>query len=143
MTISNERWLEFHDSRLIASVTSRERTRLELDGYIHQWDGVGSSRRGTGWIQRVTLDVDEAVVDGTFPPLPCELWTGRVIAEFPENEDGTLLLPIAIRVATVLELTTMSGATVRVSGTGFSAAASGEARFVEEIPSDMDPHRAG
>ena len=52
-SMSTARWLEFHGSKIIAVHGNPACVCVELDGYIHQWEGSGSSRCGTGWVQRV------------------------------------------------------------------------------------------
>jgi len=138
-----DRWLEFHDSKVIAVHCDSARAHLDLDGYIHQWEDVGASRRGTGWIQRVRLELDTPTVVRLIHTLPASLWDGRALSRgLPQDEEGTLTVPIFVDDSTELELEATSGEKLKISGKRLRASTSGEPRFLEEIPLSMDPERA-
>lgn len=137
-----DRRLEFHDSKILAVRGDSECIRVELDGCIHQWEGSGASRRGTGWIQRVEIAIDFPDVDQGISSLPTALSDGSMISEALVGDgNGGVHLPLLVEGMTQLELVTTSGQKLRITGERVQADASGEARFVEEIPADMDPQR--
>src|SRR5947208_1965356 len=91
------RWLEFHDSQIIAVHGNPDRVCVDLDGYIHQWEGAGVSRRGTGWSQRVRIEIDFPDVDQGIAVLPAALHTGTVVLDPElEAEEGGLRVPITL-----------------------------------------------
>ena len=114
--------------------------RLELDAYVHQWDGVVAARRGTAWMQPVQLEITSPVVAKSLRTIPADLSTGRVVAAgLPEGDDGMLTVPVVLEGTVTLEVETNSGEIFRVTGTRLEVTTLGDARFVEDIPGDMDP----
>lgn len=137
-----QRWLEFHDSTLIATHEAAEVIRVELDGYIHQWEGAGTSRRGTGWSQRVTLEIEVPIVEARVTTMPCDISDGRVQSELlPPKMDGMLPIPIVLDGHCSLEILSVNAETMRITGRRLRATPSGLPQFVEPLPEDMDPQR--
>jgi hypothetical protein len=139
--VSRERWLEFHDSTVLAVQLDSMRAVIDLDGYFHLWEGDGSSRRGSGWTHHVQLELDFPAVEGELTTLPARLSDGRVISKSVSYEEGMLTVPVSIARAVSLELTTSSGETLRIAAQRFRAQTVGKPRFVEALPNDMDPER--
>jgi len=136
------RWLAFRDSRLLAVRCDASCARVELDARIQQWEGAGSSRCGTAWIQRVQIELDFPDVDQGIAALPATIWSGTATSDaISEARSAGLSIPTSIEAMTVLELVTASGEILRICGERLRASPSGEARFLEEIPRDMDPER--
>jgi hypothetical protein len=138
-----ERRLEFHDSTLIALHHAGDVARIEVDAYIHQWEGEGAARRGTGWIQRVTFELDRPVME-QIVALPYEIRTGHVrAASLASEDDGMLAVPLSLDEDCVLEFQNTTGEILRISARGLRAQPCGEARFVELLPVDMDDQKFG
>jgi hypothetical protein len=135
--MSTYRWLEFHDSRVLALHRTPDVARIDLDAYVHQWEGHGSSRRGTGWMQNVRLEVAEPVVAQQLTSFPATLSSGRATSD----DAGGLSLPTVVNEPVVVDLQATSGERLVVSGKRLEALALAEPRFVEDLPTDMDPQR--
>ena len=139
--MTSDRWLEFHDSTVVSVQCDAMRAVIELDGYFHRWEGTGSARRGSGWTQQVRLELDFPTVEGEFSTLPARLADGRVVSKKFRDDEGSLTLPISIHRATVLELVGASGERLKVSAKRLRGQTIGKPRYVEALPSDMDPER--
>jgi hypothetical protein len=138
-----DHWLEFHDSTMLAVQADSMRASIELDGYIHRWEGSGPSRRGSGWTQGICLELDFPIIEGKLATLPVRLSYGRAVSKsLPARDEGTLTVPVSINRSTVLELKTASGERLKILGKRFRARATGKARYVERLPKDMDPERS-
>ena len=61
--------IEFHDSTISSVEHNGEAARLTLDAYVHRWERVNESWKGTGWGQRVEILVLGAA-KLTSPDLP-------------------------------------------------------------------------
>jgi hypothetical protein len=64
-----------------------------------------------------------------------------VISKNLADDDGTLSLPISIDRTTILELVATCGEKLKISAQRFRAKTVGKPRYVEGLPSDMDPER--
>ena len=141
--MSVTRWLEFRDSKILAVHGNPDRVCVELEGLIHQWEGAGAGRRGTGWSQQVRIEIDFPDVDQGISGLPAALRSGRVVVDSaPDGKGGGLKVPVTLECMIVLELVTRLGERLRVCGERLEMSVSGEPRFVAELSGDMDPERA-
>lgn len=129
------RWLEFHDSVVLAVDCTPHTARVDIDAYVHQWEGRESARRGTGWMQRLQVEVGEPVVAHLPSGFPCKLTDGCATP----RDSGGLTLPTTLDGPVVLDLETTSGEHLLVSGRQLRTHDLAEPRFVEELPPDMDP----
>lgn len=135
-----ERWLEFHDSKLTGVRSAPDGICVDLDAYVHQWEGVGDTRRGTGWMQPLQIELRGAYAEQASVVVPVGLWRGRVVAaSLPDEDSGTLSVPAVLDELVTLELETTSGETLRITGTRMAVTETGERRFVENLRCDMDP----
>jgi hypothetical protein len=135
-----ERWLEFHDSKLRGIRRVPGGVCVELDAYMHRWEGEGETRRGTGWMQPVQIEVGTSETETRSVATPMEIRDGRVVAaSLREDDAGTLTIPVVLNEPVTLELETISGETFRATGTRIELTLLGEPRFVENLPDSMDP----
>jgi hypothetical protein len=131
-------WIEFHDSVLRSVATDDGRLFLELDAYVHRWEQRDSRWLGTGWIQPVTIMVRKATTPVATIETPVDVWDGSIrvdeavyINRVPLPFEGTG----AVRV--VMEV--INGALIEIVGEQMTLAATGDARFVEDLPADLLP----
>jgi hypothetical protein len=47
--------LEFHDSTVSAIIVDGASVRIAIDGYVHHWEWVDGTWKGTGWMQPVQI----------------------------------------------------------------------------------------
>jgi hypothetical protein len=132
-------WIEFHDSTLTAVEQSVGGLEIALDAYVHRWELIGGQWRGTGWQQRVRIRTQSAVGPSVVLTLPVDIWNGELRAN--GLRDGELVpLPFESHDDFGLSLRLVDGSVIDITGRGLQVQASGDARFVENLPDDMRPH---
>ena len=105
--------------------------------YVHRSAERPGIDRGTGWLQDIDLVIAEAVVESLPSVFPDSLSDGS----FSVGEvrgDNSIPLPLAASGAVALTAVTSRGELLAVRGTGASALARGEARYLEEFPRPSD-----
>jgi len=131
------RYLEFHDSKLLAVATDDGGARITIDAYIHRWEVVSAQWKGTGWMQRVQFQMRECV-SAAAPSLPVEISDGEV-----EVQDGLfqnlIRLPSLSLGPVVLRLHVQTGETLEFIGRDLVVTCTGEAEFIEPLPDDLKP----
>jgi len=134
------RFLEFHDSDLLAVDSLVGATVVRLVAYVHQWERSGDSgSRGTGWMQPCILKLVSAQVETSPTTLPSSLSDGVLRSPTGVGSDGTLTLPSVIEGPCTLELETTEGERLRAVAASVTLEPSGPAVFVEDLPADMAP----
>jgi hypothetical protein len=131
-------WLEFHDSRLIAIKQAGTDVEIDLEAYVHRWDPLGDSWRGTGWILPLRMYLTNVFKDPGVPTLPVDIAEGKI------RLDGTMhknMVRIPFEASQVVELSLhlVGDFMLEVSGRGARVESLGDARYVEELPVDMMP----
>ncbi|NUP09149.1 MAG: hypothetical protein HOW73_24120 [Polyangiaceae bacterium] len=107
-------------------------------GYVHRWELVGESWRGTGWTEPLELVLSRPA---TFPALPCDSRiTDGAVDTGSLRYENLLPLPFVCTGDVVLHL--QLGATeyaVPCDGLEIRAAQNGEPRFIEDLPESLRP----
>jgi hypothetical protein len=131
-------WIEFHDSRLVAVNVLDACVELVLDAYIHAWDVVDDTRRGTGWTQPVRITLSGGDVPADTLVTPTEISNGRIgVGALIHN--NLVPLPFESSETTYIRLEFSDAAFVELRGTGVSVEAAGAARYIEQLPADFWP----
>jgi len=131
-------WIEFHDSVLRAIVADDDRLIFELDAYIHRWEQRDGAWAGTGWMQRVTMTVRNSTMPVARVEPSVGVSAGRIWVNDAVHAN---LIPLpfegvgAVRVIVQL----VDGEVVKIAGDRVTLAATGDARFVEDVPADLRP----
>jgi len=132
-------WLEFHDSTLARVGGSSAGAEIVFEsGYIHRWEIRAGRRVGTGWTQRVRLQLSA-------PSSAKEVFSGSV-----RVSDGKVMTPQAsnahlLRVPGKLSepvhvwIQLIDFRELRASGASIEATLEGTPVFVEALPADLDP----
>jgi len=130
-------WIEFHDSELISTARSDLEVSILLDAYVHRWDD-GDPRRGTGWMQQVRLIVGRAV--GALPALaaPAPIADGQIRIG-PVSHGNLVPMPIQSEERVRITIRLVTGQILEVSGEAVRSESVGEARYVEDLPTDLWP----
>jgi hypothetical protein len=135
-------WLEFHDSTLSAVNQTAEDVEVGLDAYVHRWDALSDSWKGTGWMQPVRVLISEVGGRSVVPILPVEISDGH-LAVATIIHDHLVRLPFNASGGVRLWLQLTNGDVVDFNGRAVQIDAVGEARFVEDLPADLRPRDAG
>lgn len=131
--------LEWHDSVLHRISSHREIVDLCLrPGYLHVWENAEGRWLGRGYLQDLDVRIFEAHWSGA------ELHEPKPIADSELRISGRLgptLLPLDSRYLEPVEidLVLVSGASIRVRGSGLVVEIQGNRRFVENLPQDFAP----
>jgi hypothetical protein len=133
-------WIEFHDSELISAARSDLEVSILLDAYIHRWDD-GDRRRGTGWMQQVRLIVGRAV--GSLPTLaaPASIADGQIRIG-PVLHGNLVPMPIQSEEPVSLKIQLVTGEILEVSGQAVRSESIGEARYLEDLATDLWPEHS-
>jgi hypothetical protein len=131
-------WLEFHDSTLTAVNDTTKDVEVVLDAYVHRWDTVGGSSKGTGWMQPFRILICDVSGRSVAPVLPIDIADGR-LSVGTITHDNLVRLPLKASDAIRLLLQLTNGDVVEFVGRSVQVEAVGEARFVEDLPSDLRP----
>jgi hypothetical protein len=127
------RAIELHDS--VLAFVDKKNGQVEIGlmpAYIHSSSGEPGVDPGTGWVENITLVVDNGIVEGQIPKMPCDLSEGTVvIGEHIWN--NTLALPLDQSGSIELNLEVIWGGHVVVRGTGILAVLKGEPKYVEDF----------
>ena len=135
-------WLEFHDSTLTGFDARETQVELLLDAYIHRWERLEDGWRGTGWMQNVRIVVSNATGLSAVPLLPVEISVGRLqldtadpndVVRLPQQASGVIRIWLELTTADVVELT---GSAVLIEATA-------DARYIEELATDLRPEGPG
>jgi len=131
-------WIEFHDSHLDAIAMSSDGASVHLRAYVHRWERRDGEWVGTGWIQPVTITVRTSPGPVATRETPVDVWVGSIrVDETVHNNLVPLPFEGTGAVRVVMELIT--GAVIEVAGDQVTLAATGDARFVENVPADLLP----
>ena len=131
-------WIEFHDSMLVAINLLDRSVELTLDGYVHIWEIVEDTRRGTGWMQSVRLSLTGSPARSDAPVVPVDISTGQ-LAFGAVTHRNLVPLPTRSSEATYLRLKFMDATILELRGTGVEVEAVEAARYVEDLPADLWP----
>jgi hypothetical protein len=136
---SVERWIELHDSVLVATEGPAGETNLVLAAYVHRWEWRAGQRVGTGWKQGARLRLRAAVN----PAVTFE--TGALNDGRIETHAATYvnMVPVPLHTAGVvhLRLQFSDGRVAEATASGFDIDLVGDPSFIEVLPADMDPRR--
>jgi hypothetical protein len=125
--------IEIHDSDLASVEQEGKRTKIALaPAYIHKSTGIPGVDPGTGWVQDVIVLVEDGIIEGSIPNLPCDLYDGTLQV----NEitlKNNLPLPLNHRGKVELTLVAQSSERIVVRGTHISATLTGEPKYVEDF----------
>ncbi len=132
--------IEFHDSRISAIGREGTSIRITLDAYVHRWDVLGDTWKGTGWIQTVEIMLTHA--SGTPLEAPVDLHGG----EFRIGEatlDNMMPLPFVSSEPTSLRFELVTGQVIHFNGRTVVVEATGVGRYMEDLSDDLRPSEAG
>lgn len=131
-------WIEFHDSQLRSVSIGDAGIELNLEAYVHVWEDVEGSRRGTGWIQAVRVTVAGAHASTISDVLPVDISSGRLRVGTTTYSN---LVPIPFNATEPIHmrLDLASGDAFEFGGTKLEIEATGSARYVEDLPAEFWP----
>jgi hypothetical protein len=88
--------IELHDSTAARLVVREGTVMLDLlPAYLHKSTGRPGIDSGTGWVQDVRLKLENAVVKGKLPDLPCDILDGELLVG-TERHDNAIPVPLAV-----------------------------------------------
>ena len=133
--------IEFHDSKLVAIAQDGISLCLTVDAYVHCWEKVAGMWKGTGWVQPVRICMVGA--NCTEPPeLPEDLYGGEIRGN-ETTYDNMVPLPFVLSEPVTLRLELGSGEILEVGGQNIAIESIGPGRYVEELPDEFRPTKAG
>jgi hypothetical protein len=105
--------VEFHDSTVSAITREGTSIRISVDAYVHRWDRVDGTWKGTGWIQPILIALVNASNE---TPLECpatlaggEILAGQVTYEnlvpLPFDSSGPATLQLELLTGKMLAFT--------------------------------------
>lgn len=127
------RAIEFHDSMLNSVAAEGSNVILHLSpAYIHESEGEPGQDPGSGWSQDAHIHIERGLMEGDPPELPCDLSDG----ELHIDGDCLQLLPIPFdrQGRMQLDLQSMTGNKIRITGTRLRLEMLGIATYLEEGP---------
>jgi hypothetical protein len=131
--------LEIHDSALAGVERNGRDMVLRLaPGYLHRSEGRPGIDPGSGWLQDIDLVIRGAIIASLPSGLPCVLSDGALSVN-GEDWDNAIPLPLEVSGAVSLSLTTSSGESLVVRGSGAEVVPRGEPRYIEPFPGVADP----
>lgn len=126
--------IEFHDSRLEAVDFVGPDLVIRLrPAYVHRWEGEPGVGPRSGWLQDVDVVVIGAVLESSPPVYPVEIADGEVVVGC-RRWNNLVPLPCDMEGETMLLCLTAGLHRLSVRGVGISVEATGEPRYVEEVP---------
>jgi hypothetical protein len=149
VSLRGQRTIEFHDSVIVAIAQEGTSLRLSLDAYVHQWERVAETWKGTGWSQPVQIIMGGATWE-RLPKLPADLDGGEILADRVAY-DNMVPLPLALPEPVMLRLELKRWArarwpwsrrtveTLEVTGQGIAIESTGPGHYVENLPDDFKP----
>jgi hypothetical protein len=135
------RSVEFHDSTISAIAREGTATRISLDAYVHRWDRVDGTWKGTGWTQPVQILLVEAA-NKRLPEPPVDLAGAEVRIGQLAHKD-LLPLPFCSSGPATLRLELVTGEVLDLNGRNLIIEPIGEGRYVEDLPDDFRPSDLG
>ena|SRR5271155_5085474 len=127
------RAVELHDS--VLAYVDKKNGPVEIGlvpAYVHASAGVPGVDSGTGWVQNITVVVEDGSIEGQLPEMPCDLSGGTLaIAEHVSN--NVLALPFDLSGRIELKLEVMWGDQILVRGTRILTILRGEPEYVEDF----------
>jgi len=131
-------WIEFHDSHLDAIATSGNDVSIHLRAFVHRWERRDGTWVGTGWVQPATITVSNPTMPVPAIETSVDVWNGSVrVDETVHDNLAPLPFEATGSVQVLMELVT--GVVVEISGDQVTLAATGDARFVEDLLADLLP----
>jgi hypothetical protein len=130
-------WIEFHDSQFISAARADLEVSILLDAYIHRWEE-GDLRRGTGWMQQIRLIVGRAVASIPTLAAPAPIADGQIRIG-PMSLSSLVPMPIESEDPVSLKIQLVTGEILEIAGEGVRSETIGQARYVEELPTDLWP----
>ncbi len=135
MNDSNRRSaIEIYDSTLASVVDDGRNVVVALKpAYIHRSTGTPGVDPGGGWAQDAILRVENGTIDGSLPPMPCDLWEGSLQVGNQKIEN-IIPLPLDYQGAVTLVLVAQDESRFVIRGSAVFAILVGEPKFIEEFP---------
>ncbi len=131
-------WLEFHDSILMEFHARGPHVELLLDAYIHRWERREDQWRGTGWMQGVRIVLSNAVGTLVLPMPSVEISDGWLrLGALARN--SVVRLPLQTSGGCTIRLVLTTGDPVEITGSAVHIEATGDARYVEQLPAHLRP----
>jgi hypothetical protein len=121
-----------------AIAASGESVTIHLTAYVHRWEHRDGSWAGTGWTQPVTIVVRKPTMPIATIETPVDVSDGSVRVNEAVHAN---LIPLAFEGvgAVRVRMQLVDGAVVEIAGDRVTLAATGDARFVEDLPADLRP----
>ena len=129
--------IEFHDSTISTIAHDDEAARLTLDAYVHRWERVNDSWKGTGWGQRVEILVLGAA-KVTSPELPAEL-RGGTVRSGQVTHENLVPLPFTSSGPATIRFELVSGQVLEVAGRQVVIVPTGDGHYIEDLPGEFRP----
>ena len=126
------RCIEFHDSKLVAISTVGGVARIELNAYVHASEGRPAVDAGTGWTQRLVIEIHDAAVRAQPHDLPLWILDAELRLEGQAFEN-ILPLPFDGPGQVLLVATGANDSRLEVSGTTIRVTYLAEPIYVEDF----------
>ncbi|MBX9660251.1 MAG: hypothetical protein K2X00_16955 [Nitrospiraceae bacterium] len=129
------RIIELHDSTIERIATDLEgKIRVVFSSaYIHVSDGTPGIDKGSGFVQRAELQVEQGIISGSLPPFPSDISDGSMVLD-GIRRDNTIPIPFEFLGSFNLLLVFVPGDSMSVQGIGARLSLQGNPRYIEEFP---------
>jgi hypothetical protein len=127
--------IEIHDSCLTSISQRGAALEVCLSAYIHKSDGTPGTDAGTGWLQDVTLVLNNGSVEGSTAKWPADLGDGALEIDGEVSEN---IIPIPLDRSGTIRLTLEPkwGGRIVVNGNHVHLELQGVPKYVEDFPAD-------
>jgi hypothetical protein len=124
--------MEIHDSVVEGINYQGSTVILEIDAYIHESAGEPAVDHGTGWSQRLAIEVSNARTEGGLSQIPCDLYRGYI--DLAGNRSSNIIpIPLNHSAAVEIALDSQLGESLLIRGDSAKLTILGEAEFIENF----------
>jgi hypothetical protein len=126
------RAMEIHDSVLEVIKHRGTTVILEFDAYIHESAGEPAVDEGTGWSQRLAIEVSNAKIERELSKTPCDLYSGYIDLAGDRSEN-IIPIPLDHTDVVAIGLDSQQRESLLVKGDSAKLMILGEAQFIEDF----------
>jgi hypothetical protein len=126
------RAMEIHDSVLEAIRHRGSTAILEFEAYIHESSGEPAVDAGTGWSQRLAIEISNARIERRLSQIPCDLYAGYIDLAGHLSEN-IIPIPLNHTDAVTIGLDSQMRESLLLKGDSAKLILLGEAQFIEEF----------
>jgi hypothetical protein len=130
--VANEA-IEFHDSTVGAIQIEPDSVTIRLEpAIVHRSTGPPGESPSSCWAQEAELYLPGGVIQGTAPPLPCELWDGSIALD-GKPFDGLLPAPWETSRSVCVVLDFIDGTALRIESLGMRTSLRSDAKYLDDF----------